>query len=58
MKKHHLTCHAIKAGILEVFTPEDLVYSVLSKVGLKNSSIARTVLNPQLVENVRGNCDE
>jgi hypothetical protein len=45
MKKFRREPDAIKAGLLEVFGEDDLVYGVLSKKGLKTSKIARRILD-------------
>ncbi|OWA52751.1 hypothetical protein BV898_17194 [Hypsibius exemplaris] len=47
MNREKRDCYAIKAGMLELFSEDDLVYGVLSKQGLRNSAIARKQLDEE-----------
>ncbi|OQV15781.1 hypothetical protein BV898_10034 [Hypsibius exemplaris] len=54
MKKEKRDCYAIKAGMLELFSEDDLVYGVLSKQGLRNSVIARKQLDEEKLGKIEG----
>ncbi len=52
MKLHRSESKAIRAGLLTLFDPNDLVMCVLSEKGIKNSPIATKVLDRVQLEKV------